>query len=143
MLFLCTGNYYRSRFAEEFFNHYAHHYTLDWQADSLGLQRNFQGNGNVGPIAQNTLNKLESLGIAPRNADRMPDHVYAHHIEQCDRVIAVSLDEHKPMVDALWPRELASKVEYFDVEDLHIEGPETALPRLIHHLNNLIETLKT
>ena len=37
ILFLCTGNYYRSRFAEHLFNWLATKQGLDWQADSRGL----------------------------------------------------------------------------------------------------------
>jgi protein-tyrosine-phosphatase len=32
VLFLCTGNYYRSRFAEELFNHHADRAGLNWIA---------------------------------------------------------------------------------------------------------------
>ena len=34
VLFLCTGNYYRSRFAEELFNHRAARDGLSWVAQS-------------------------------------------------------------------------------------------------------------
>jgi len=142
ILFLCTGNYYRSRFSEEYFNHYAKIYALEWRAYSKGLQRDFTGNGNVGPIAQNTLNKLGSLNIEAFGKDRMPEHAYEADIMAYDRVIAVSLDEHTPMVTNLWPDVPSSKIEYFDVEDLHIEGPETALPRLIKHLDTLINSIR-
>ncbi|HVJ67318.1 MAG TPA: hypothetical protein VM510_05000, partial [Caulifigura sp.] len=37
VLFLCTGNYYRSRFSEELFNSLAKQHNLDWSADSAGL----------------------------------------------------------------------------------------------------------
>ena len=37
VLFLCTGNYYRSRFAEMLFNALASRKDLDWTADSRGL----------------------------------------------------------------------------------------------------------
>ncbi len=37
LLFLCTGNYYRSRFAELLFNHLAAQVGLDWRADSRGV----------------------------------------------------------------------------------------------------------
>ncbi len=138
ILFLCTGNYYRSRFSEEYFNHFSKHQNLTWFADSKGLQRSFVGNGNIGPIAQNTLNKLSSLNINPVAHARMPSHVYESDFQSFDRVIAVSKDEHEPMLSAIWPETVFEKVEYFDVEDLHIEGPETALPRLIRHLDKLI-----
>ena len=37
VLFLCTGNYYRSRFAEMLFNHLAVESQLNWKADSRGI----------------------------------------------------------------------------------------------------------
>ena len=42
VLFLCTGNYYRSRFAEILFNHLAGQSKLAWRADSRGLARRFR-----------------------------------------------------------------------------------------------------
>ena len=36
ILFLCTGNYYRSRYAEEIFNHMARNKGLPWRAFSRG-----------------------------------------------------------------------------------------------------------
>ena len=39
VLFLCTGNYYRSRFAEILFNQLAPTRGLNWRADSRGLAR--------------------------------------------------------------------------------------------------------
>ncbi len=49
ILFLCTGNYYRSRFAENLFNWLATKQGLDWQADSRGLALE-RGINNVGAI---------------------------------------------------------------------------------------------
>ena len=37
VLFLCTGNYYRSRFAEVLFNSVAGKMGLPWRASSRGL----------------------------------------------------------------------------------------------------------
>lgn len=141
ILFLCTGNYYRSRFSEEYFNAYAEQKKLDWVADSMGLQRDFTGNGNIGPIAENTLNWLSELDIKAKNATRMPKHIYVENFSEFDRVIAVSADEHKPMLEEHFSVSIFENVEYFDVEDLHIEGPETAIPRLILHLDRLINDI--
>ena len=141
ILFLCTGNYYRSRFSEEYFNHYANKFNLPWLADSKGIMRQFEGNGNVGPIAKHTLDELERLGILAKGSQRFPEYVYEEHFSKFDRIIAVSRDEHSPMLKDLWPDSLTS-VEYFDVEDLHLEEYETALPRLKLHLDKLIEGLR-
>jgi protein-tyrosine phosphatase len=37
VLFLCTGNYYRSRFAEMYLNDLAGRAGIDWSADSRAL----------------------------------------------------------------------------------------------------------
>src|SRR5579884_2286819 len=50
VLFLCTGNYYRSRFAEALFDAVAVGRGLDWRAESRGLAIE-RGVGNVGPMA--------------------------------------------------------------------------------------------
>ena len=50
VLFLCTGNYYRSRFAEVLFNSVACKMRLQWRASSRGLALE-RGINNVGPLA--------------------------------------------------------------------------------------------
>jgi protein-tyrosine-phosphatase len=67
VLFLCTGNYYRSRFAEELFNHHADRAGLSWIAHSRGLALE-RGAHNVGPISQFALHALKELEIAARAA---------------------------------------------------------------------------
>ena len=37
VLFICTGNFYRSRFAEAVFNHHAELHKIPWVAFSRGL----------------------------------------------------------------------------------------------------------
>ena len=141
LLFLCTGNYYRSRFSEEYFNFHMKAKNSAWTSDSMGIQRDFSGNGNIGPMSEHTLRELARLNIEALGKNRMPKHVQTPHFSEFDRVIAVSLEEHKPMLDENWPGSVIDNVEYFDVEDLHIEGQETALPRLKRHLDKLIEEL--
>ncbi len=60
VLFLCTGNYYRSRFAEILFNSVAGRMGLPWKATSraLALER---GSGNVGPMAPTAVTLLQAL----------------------------------------------------------------------------------
>ncbi|WP_370980529.1 low molecular weight phosphatase family protein [Agaribacterium sp. ZY112] len=141
ILFLCTGNYYRSRFSEEYFNYHCKERKLNWSADSMGIQRDFTGNGNVGPIAAQTLAKLDELGINPQAHTRMPKHVQTEHFNEYDRVIAVSIDEHEPMMKLIWSDSELEKIEFFEVEDLHIYGHEVAFPILIKSLDKLISDL--
>ena len=62
VLFLCTGNYYRSRFAEVLFNSVASKMGLAWQASCRGLALE-RGVNNVGPMASSALRALEALGV--------------------------------------------------------------------------------
>jgi protein-tyrosine phosphatase len=51
ILFLCTGNYYRSRYAEELFNHIARAEGLGWRAFSCGAADQAFPE-NVGPMSE-------------------------------------------------------------------------------------------
>ena len=77
VLFLCTGNYYRSRFAEILFNSVAGKMGLPWKASSaaLALER---GANNVGPMAGEAVRALQALGVrAAGDCARMPAQVSA------------------------------------------------------------------
>ena len=62
VLFLCTGNYYRSRFAEVLFNSVAGRTGLSWRASSRGLALE-RGVNNVGPMAVKAVKALEALAV--------------------------------------------------------------------------------
>jgi protein-tyrosine-phosphatase len=62
VLFLCTGNYYRNRFAEIFFNSVAGRMGLPWKAFSKGLALE-RGVNNVGPMELSAVKALEVLGV--------------------------------------------------------------------------------
>jgi protein-tyrosine-phosphatase len=64
VLFVCTGNYYRSRFAEVLFNSVADKMGLPWRAASKGLALE-RGVNNVGPMAIEAVKTLESMGVLP------------------------------------------------------------------------------
>ena len=66
VLFLCTGNYYRSRFAEVLFNSVAVKMGLPWRASSRGLALE-RGVNHVGPMAVSAIWALEALAEEPPN----------------------------------------------------------------------------
>jgi protein-tyrosine phosphatase len=140
ILFLCTGNYYRSRFAEEYFNHRAVQHGVPWRADSMGLARDLAATGNRGPISLHTLTELESRGIAVRGAERWPARVEASDFLRYPRVIALSRLEHEPMMRAHFP-EHSQTVEYLEIGDLHLETPQQAIARLAWELDAMLEAL--
>ncbi len=116
VLFLCTGNYYRSRFAEVLFNSVAGKMGLPWQADSRGLALE-RGVNNVGPMATSAIKALEAMGIRAAEAvTRMPAQVTTDDLERADRVVALKHAEHLPLLRERFPA-WAEKVEFWHVDD--------------------------
>jgi protein-tyrosine phosphatase len=116
VLFLCTGNYYRSRFAEIVFNSVAGKMGLPWQASSRGLALE-RGVNNVGPIETSAIKALEAMGIcAGDECARFPAQVTTADLEAADRIVALKRDEHLPLLQERFPA-WAEKVEFWHVDD--------------------------
>jgi protein-tyrosine phosphatase len=116
VLFLCTGNYYRSRFAEVLFNSVAAKMGLPWQAASRGLALE-RGVNNVGPMATTAVKALEALGVhAQASVTRFPAQVLVEDFEAADRVVALKQAEHFPLLQERYPA-WAEKVEFWQVDD--------------------------
>ena len=116
VLFLCTGNYYRSRFAEVLFNSVAGKMGLPWQASSRGLALE-RGVNNVGPMAVAAVKALEALGVRAAEAvARFPAQVTTDDLEGADRIVALKQAEHLPLLQERFPA-WAEKVEFWHVDD--------------------------
>jgi len=144
ILFLCTGNYYRSRFAEEYFNHRAPAVGIGhWQAFSRGLaaQSDMDApSGNPGPISIHALHYLTLYRIETQDHLRYPLSVTGGDLADADLIIALSQSEHEEMVHAKHP-EYEHLVQFMQIEDIHIHKPEHAIPRLVHALDKLMQEL--
>jgi protein-tyrosine phosphatase len=139
VLFLCSGNYYRSRFAEELFNHHAERLGLDWVAQSRGLALE-RGAHNVGPISPFALHALIELKVATRAAHRFPQQCTANDLARADLVVAVKEAEHRPLL-----RERFTDWEnlpiYWQVDDVEDAPPAEALRSLAREVHTLLECL--
>jgi predicted translation initiation factor SUI1 len=116
VLFLCTGNYYRSRFSEILFNHVAGKFGLSWKAFSRGLALE-RGIANVGPMAVVAINALEKMGIrAKEDVARSPLPVTAEDFSQAQYIVALKETEHLPLLKDRFPAWI-EKVEFWTVDD--------------------------
>ncbi len=115
VLFLCTGNYYRSRFAEILFNSVAGKMGLPWKASSRGLD--LKDGVNVGPIADSVIEFVETMRLRAADAiTRFPVQVVIDDFENADYIVALKEDEHLPMLHerfSAW----TEKVEFWNVDD--------------------------
>jgi protein-tyrosine phosphatase len=141
VLFLCSGNYYRSRFAEEVFNRLAEGQGLAWRAESRGLGVGRHGK-NIGPISIHALRGLAALGIDLKGEIRMPQKLLLEDLESADVVIAVKQAEHRDMLQEQFP-DWVSRVEFWHVHDLDAATPDVALAELESLVRELQAKLRT
>lgn len=128
VLFLCTGNYYRSRFAEHLFNHRAGTQGLDWVADSRGLATEL-GVNNIGPISPPALARLREIAVTLPDNLRFPEQVTEQDLANATLIIALDRTEHAPYVAERLPA-WVDRIVYWDVADLHALSAAEALGRI-------------
>src|SRR5262249_23192787 len=126
LLFLCTGNYYRSRFAEAFFNHHGAKIGLPWRAVSRGPAVEV-GVHNGGPLSAAGAARLEELGIPLDAHPRFPAQVSEADLAQADLIVAVKEAEHCPLLRERFPA-WEDRVEYWHIHDLDCATPRDVLP---------------
>lgn len=137
VLFLCSGNYYRSRFAEIYFNHLANETELDWRAESRGIVA--QWSKNPGPVSPETLRGLAARSIRS-GATRYPMQLGEHDLTRAARVIALYEIEHRGMLDAYFPA-WSDRVTYWQVPDLGELDPGDALALIERNTRALVNEL--
>jgi protein-tyrosine phosphatase len=140
ILFLCTGNYYRSRYAEELFNYHAKSRGLDWRASSRGLAERGSPE-NVGPMSCYALEALQAKAIVPLGAARYPQPCSVADFGQARLIIALKEAEHRPVVEQRFP-DAASRVTYWHVDDIGFVHPSIALAMIDGHVEELISSLE-
>jgi protein-tyrosine phosphatase len=141
-LFLCTGNYYRSRFAEELFNHRARLDGLGWRASSRGLAIGRGAGVNVGPISKFTLDALKERGITPSGADIYPAACTMADLESADLVVALKEAEHRALVSAQFPG-WEHRVTFWHVHDIDVGSPIEAIEAIDRQVRHLILNIKS
>jgi protein-tyrosine phosphatase len=139
ILFVCTGNYYRSRIAEIIFNHMADQQKLPVNAFSRGLRLNPLK--NIGTISPHALPFLTFHRIP---ADKIGEATLldAADLRHANHIIVMDEKEHRPMIRTLFP-EWEHKVEYWQLEDDYVVSPDTMLPALKGKVEQLVVTLRS
>ena len=137
VVFICTANYYRSRFSEYLFNALAERRGIGWRATSRGL-RTWMAD-NQGPISRYTVERLTAMGV-PFDAERFPIPLSEADLENADLVIAVKEAEHRAMMEEQFPA-WADRIEYWHVDDIDCATADEALPICEASVKFLVKTL--
>ncbi len=136
VLFICTGNYYRSRFAEIYFNHLAKEHGLNWSAFSKGLE--VFKHRNSGPISVHTLDYLDELAIPAPLPLTLPQQFAPDDLQLASISILMYEQEHRPMMQQYHP-ELVNEVIYWTFPDIDISSPQEILPQVKAAVEALVE----
>lgn len=140
VLFLCTGNYYRSRYAEEVFNHRVAMAGIDWLARSraLAIER---GSANIGPISPFAVLALARRGLAARGASRLPRSCAIADLEAADCIVALDEAEHRPLMQERFPQ-WDRRTEYWQIADVSFVPPSVALAAIDDNIDALLLRLR-
>ncbi len=136
VLFVCTGNYYRSRYAEILFNHIADQYRLQWRSFSRG----FQDSTREAPISPNAIRGLKGKGIQLSQV-RYPIKLSTADLVTADHIFLMDALEHRPMMETHFPQWM-DLVNFWDIRDVDFVHPKVALPQLDRQIDLLIGNLE-
>mgnify|MGYP003110121160 CR=1 FL=1 len=137
ILFICTANYYRSRFAEAVFNHLAHRKELDWTAFSRGRIPEEAPPG----LSPHAANGLRLVGVDPQFFPKDKTPLQEEDFEEADRVIALKKDEHEPMLRDRFPN-YVNQVTFWDVSDIPHVSPPQAMLQIKGNIETLLSELE-
>lgn len=138
ILFICTGNYYRSRFAEIMFNYLAKRHNLKIRAHSKGLKLS---DGNVGPLSKHTMAYMQAIGIDINEHLRFPVPLEENDFLTNNRIIAMDEKEHRALMAQLFPAH-EEAIEYWNFADDYLEDPAEVLPKLEKKITDFVMALK-
>jgi protein-tyrosine phosphatase len=139
VLFLCTGNYYRSRFAEHLFNHLAPKYQLPWRAFSRGLATELVAD-DAGPISPFALYGLALRGIPLEGQIRSPIQLTEEDLAAARHIVALKRAEHLCLLRRAFPA-WAERVEFWHVHDIDVATPDDTLPHIEEAIRDLLKRL--
>ncbi len=141
VLFLCTGNYYRSRFAEGLFDHLAGQLRPRWRARSRGLALGRNETANIGPISPYTLEAFKQRFIPVPEPIPYPQFATREDFISADLVIALKEAEHRALMRQHFP-EWEDRVTYWQVHDLDGAPPHLALAEIETLVRALVARLE-
>jgi protein-tyrosine phosphatase len=135
VLFICTGNYYRSRYAQAVFNEQA---TPGWNAVSRGLDTSTPHSAPVSPlvVADLTRRHIDLARVAGT-----PQPLTRKDLDAADVVVLLDGAEHEPMLRAQFPDFPLSKVRSWSVQDVPKTQPADAFAAIWKQVESLIRDL--
>jgi protein-tyrosine phosphatase len=136
VLFICTGNYYRSRHAEAVLNWRARGLGLPVRAFSRGLLTSLVADEPT-PLSPHTASRLTALGIPMDLTAPGPRQLAEEDLRRAHLSVALRRGEHRALMLREHPA-WADRIAYWDVEDIDEGPPAQALARIEDEVARLL-----
>ena len=136
VLFICTGNYYRSRFAEAVFNHEAARTGSRWRAFSRGVAIHLAPPG-LSPYTDAAL-RARSIPLERTAEERAA--LTATDLRRAARLVAMKEAEHRPYLQSGFP-DWVERIEYWHFHDIDFSAPDEVLPAIEQRVHALLHRL--
>ena len=137
VLFVCTGNHYRSRFAEALFNQKARQAQMNWRAVSRGL-RLVPSQHGISSLAQQELTKR---GVPQELWEGAPQALTKEDLRKSDYIVLMDETEHRPLLELKFPMRDDRKIHYWHIGESSKMRPATACQIMCRNLEELLRTL--
>jgi protein-tyrosine-phosphatase len=111
------------------------------RADSKALIQSLSDYHNPGPMSVDAIRLLTNNGIEVINGKRYPVSVKEGDFLAHELIIAMSQAEHEPMILKNW-NQYKDRLQYWDVEDLHLDEPPVIYRKNKAHIRTLFDMLK-
>ena len=143
LLFVCSGNYYRSRFAEAYFNYLSEMFNLNTTSESRGLAIHFADElaEEHGEISTDTLERCNDLGIPNRYWEKNRESLELKDFNNFDEIICLDIEEHAPMIKEQFPDKIYS-VNYFKVKDVFDWSPNKTLDTIAELILTMVSAIR-
>ena len=143
LLFVCSGNYYRSRFAEAYFNYLSEMFNLNVTSESRGLAIHFADElaEKHGEISKDTRERCNSLDIPKRYWEKNRESLRSEDFDNFDEIICLDLEEHTPMIKEQFPDRVYS-VNYLNVKDVFDWEPKKTLDTISDLIQEMVWSIR-
>ena len=136
VLFVCTGNFYRSRFAQAMFNEQE---PKTWTAISRGLDASTPRKTNVSPLVSAELARRH---VSESRVEGTPTQLTQADLDHADLVVLMDGAEHTPMLKAKFPSVPAEKLRSWSVKDVPKTPAPQAFDEIAADVTKLIDELQ-
>lgn len=147
--FVCTGNYYRSRFAEAVFNFMVKECGKEYVAESRGL--NISAADEVakdyGELSPYTKHKMEDLDIPINFTSEKRQSISKQDLEDFDIIVIMDRAEHFKMVKEFVGEDedmiaSAKNFKYWAIKDVFDWEPDETLGAILANVNKFFNEIR-